>query len=38
LIDGNRERIVMDQIQAALKIVTDRMSAKGDEGENDEDV
>lgn len=28
MINGSRERIVMDQIQNALKVVTDRMSQK----------
>jgi len=28
VVNGQRERIVMDQIQNALKIVTDRMSQK----------
>jgi hypothetical protein len=28
VINGNRERVVMDQIQSALKVVTDRMSTR----------
>lgn len=29
VINGTRERVVMDQIISALKLVTDRMSARG---------
>jgi len=29
IVNGQRERIVMDQIQNALKIVTERMSKRG---------
>lgn len=35
VINGTRERVVMDQIISALKLVTDRMSARGQEEENE---
>ena len=36
MIDGTRERVVMDQIMGALKTVTDRMSAEADDNAQSE--